>query len=216
MGVQYSLNFGAVTFVEVSRGDSVVDRVIELGRAAPTSPYYEAADMLGGNLVSLGSNGISVTGFDRRLATLNIGVAGSSVASELAVSGAPLEDVAGYSRQIRGQRFEFVPAHQVNLFGKENFMVAWVREDGTIGKLEDRQFKGSLELCPGLPIAYGDDVQSLLVAWEATVTPEAYRDCDLVFNSSANGNVLFDITSIAYRRSFSVIDGRAINVSVWE
>jgi hypothetical protein len=216
LAVQYSLNFGAVTFVEVSRGDNLVDRVIELGRVAPVSPYYEAADMLGSNLVSLGSNGISVVGFDRRLGTLNVGVAGSSAAAELAVSGAPLEDVAGYSRQIRGQRFEFVPAHEVNLFGKENFMVAWVREDGTIGKLENRQFKGSLELCPGLPVAYGDDVQSLLLAWERTVSPEVYRDCDLVFNSSANGNVLIDISSIAYRRSFSVIDGRAINVSVWE
>jgi len=216
LGVQYSLNFGAVTFVEVSRGDSVVDRVIEQGRAAPVSAYYEAADMLGGNLVSLGSNGIQVTGFDRRLATLNIGIAGSSAASELWVSGAPMEDVAGYSRQIRGQRFEFVPAHQVNLFGKENFVVAWVREDGTIGKIEDRSFKGSLELCPGLPVSYGDDVQSQLLAWESTVTPEAYRDCDLVFNFSANGNVLLDITSIAYRRSFAVVDGRALNVSVWE
>jgi hypothetical protein len=216
LAVQYSLNFGAVTFVEVSRGDSVVDRVIEQGRVAPVSAYYEAADMLAGNLVSLGSNGITVTGFDRRLATLDIGIAGSTAASVLSVSGSPLEDVSGYSRQIRGQRYEFVPAHQVNLFGKETFLVAWVREDGTIGKVEDRQFKGSLELCPGLPLANGDDVQAQLLAWETTVAPEAYRDCDLVFNYSANGNVLLDVTSIAYRRSFAVVDGRAINVSVWE
>ena len=172
--------------------------------------------MLGGGLISLGSNAISVTGFDRRLATLNIGIAGSDAPSELVVSGSPMQDVAGYSRQIRGQRYEFIPSHQVNLFGKENFMVAWVREDGTIGRLEDRQFKGSLELCPGLPISYGDDVQAALLAWEGSVAPELYRDCDLVFNYSANGNVLLDITSIAYRRSFDVIDGRAINASVWE
>jgi hypothetical protein len=138
------------------------------------------------------------------------------VASELVVSGAPLEDVAGYSRQIRGERYEFVPSHQVNLFGKETFLVAWVREDGTIGKIENRGFKGSLELCPGLPIRYGDDVKGALLAWEAAVTPEQYRDCDLVFNYSENGNVLLDITSIAYRRSFAVIDGRALNVAVWE
>ena len=273
LNVQYSLNFGAVTFVEVGRGDSPIDRLIEQGRPAPAAPppatpppagpapddaapddaapddaapddaapdeaapdeavppapapapepapapatYYQASDMLGGGLISLGSNAISVTGFDRRLATLNIGIAGSDAPSELVVSGSPMQDVAGYSRQIRGQRYEFIPSHQVNLFGKENFMVAWVREDGTIGRLEDRQFKGSLELCPGLPISYGDDVQAALLAWEGSVAPELYRDCDLVFNYSANGNVLLDITSIAYRRSFDVIDGRAINASVWE
>jgi hypothetical protein len=218
LNAQYSLNFGAVTFVEVSRGDSVIDRVIEQGRApseAP-APYYEAADMLTAGLVSLGSNGISITGFDRRLATLDIGIAGSAAATTLEVSGSPLEDVAGYSRQIRGERYEFVPAHQVNLFGKETFVVAWVREDGTIGKLENRQFKGSLELCPGLPIAYGDEVQQALLAWESSVSAEQYRDCDLVFNYSENGNVLLDITSIAYRRSFAVVDGRALDVSVWE
>jgi hypothetical protein len=258
LNVQYSLNFGAVTFVEVSRGDTAIDRVIEQGRVAPAAPppsapppeapppdaddpdaaaadagappepepapaaatpappYYLASDMLSGGLVSLGSTAITVTAFDRRLATLSIGIAGSSAATELVVSGSPREDVAGYSRQIRGQRFEFVPSNEVNLFGKENFLVAWVREDGSIGKLENRQFKGSLELCPGLPVSYGDDVQAALLAWEGSVPPEQYRDCDLVFNYSANGNVLLDITSIAYRRSFSVIDGRAINASVWE
>ena len=214
LSAQYSLNFGAVTFVEASRGGSAIDRVIEQGRAAPATPYFEASELLSSGLVSLGSNGIQVTGFDRKLATLTIGVAGA--ASELSVSGSPMQDVAGYSRQIRGQRYEFIPSHQVNLFGKENFVVAWVREDGTIGKLENRQFKGSLELCPSLPLRYGDDVQAALLAWEATVPPEQYRDCDLVFNYSENGNVLLDVTSIAYRRSFDVVDGRAINVSVWE
>jgi hypothetical protein len=221
---QYSLNFGAVTFVEVSRGDSLIDRVLDAGRALrdPLPAYYEAADMkTAGGLVSLLSTNLRVTGFDRRLATLDIdidpdGPDGPAPATALTVSGAPLEDVAGYSRQIRGERYEFVPAHQVNLFGKETFVVAWVREDGTIGKLENRQFKGSLELCPGLPISYGDDVQEALVAWEATVSPQQYRACDLVFNYSENGNVLFDITSIAYRTSFDVVDGRAIDVSVWQ
>jgi hypothetical protein len=242
---QYSLNFGAVTFVEVSRGESVIDRVIEQGRAvaeappiqappvtegpppvqappgeapppaAAPAPYYEAADMLADGLVSLGSNGISVTGFDRQLATVTIGI-NSSVASELVVSGAALEDAAGYSRQIRGERFEFVPSHQLNLFGKETFLVVWVRADGTIGKIENRQFKGTFELCPGLPLQLGDDVKGALLSWESSVSPEQYRDCDLVFNYSPNGNVLLEVASIAYRRSFAVVDGRALNVSVWE
>jgi hypothetical protein len=218
LNAQYSLNFGAVTFVEVSRGDSLIDRVLEQGRAPSEAPasYYLAADMLSTGLVSLRSSAISVSGFDRRLATLDISIGDGSASTPLQVSGAPLEDVAGYSRQIRGERYEFVPAHQVNLFGKETFVVAWVREDGSIGKLENREFKGSLELCPGLPIARGDDVKQALLAWESAVSPEQYRDCDLVFNYSENGNVLLDITSIAYRRSFSVIDGRALDVSVWE
>ncbi len=212
---QYSLNFGAITSVEVSRGDSAVDRLIDGGRAAMTTPYFQASEMLGGALVSLGSNALAVTGFDRQLGTLTLSIAGGTPA-ELQVSGSSFEDRAGYQRQIRGARYEFVPAHQLNLFGKENLLVAWVREDGTIGRVDDRQFKGALELCPGLPIVYGDDVRQKLLAWEGTVSANQYRDCDLVFNSSANGNVLFDITSIAYRRMFSVIDGRAVTVAVWE
>jgi hypothetical protein len=92
----------------------------------------------------------------------------------------------------------------------------WIREDGTIGKVENRLFKGELELCAGLPIRYGDDVQEKLLAWERTVPVNAYRDCEVVFNYSPNGNVLDSIASIANRRSFIVVDGRAVTASVWE
>jgi len=217
LGALYSLNFGAITTVQVSRGESIIDRVIDEGRgASPTTPYFEAEQMLAGTLVSLGSSGFAVDSADRQKETLSVTVSGLAAPTQLEVSGFPLEDVSGYLRQIRGERFEFVPSHQLNLFGKETALVVWVREDGSIGKVEDRQFKGQLELCPGLPIAYGDDVQRELLAWEALVSPSEYRDCDLAFNYSENGNVLADITSIGYRRSFALIDGRAVTASVWE
>jgi len=82
--------------------------------------------------------------------------------------------------------------------------------------VENRQFKGALELCPGLPITYGDDVQQQVLAWEQSVSPSEYRDCELTFNYSANGNVLSDVTSIGHRVSFDVVDGRAVTASVWQ
>jgi hypothetical protein len=212
----YSLNFGAITSVQVSRGESVIDQVIDAGRGGGPTPYFEASQMLGGTLVSLGSTGISVDAVDRQLKTLTVSVNGLGAPAALQVSGSPIEDVTGYMRQIRGERYEFVPSDQVNFFGKETFLVLWVREDGSIGKVENRQFKGALELCPGLPITYGDDVQQRVLAWERTVSPSLYRDCELTFNFSANGNVLADITSIGNRVSFAVVDGRAVTASVWE
>ena len=69
---------------------------------------------------------------------------------------------------------------------------------------------------PGLPIRYGDDVKSKLLAWERSVPVNSYRDCEIVFNYSPNGNVLDSVASIANRRSFIVVDGRAVTASVWE
>jgi hypothetical protein len=212
----YSLNFGAITSVQVSRGESAIDRVIDEGRGGGPTPYFEASQMLGGTLVSLGSTGIKVDAVDRQLKTLTVSVNGLAAPEALQVSGTPLADVAGYMRQIRGERYEFVPSDQVNFFGKETFLVLWVRADGSIGKVENRQFKGALELCPGLPISYGDDVQQQVLNWEQTVSPSQYRDCELTFNYSANGNVLADVTSIGNRVSFAVVDGRAVTASVWE
>jgi hypothetical protein len=215
--VQYSLNFGAVTSVSVSRGDSAIDRAIDAGRGGvATAPYFEAQQMLDGTLLSLGSSAIVVDSVDRRLGTLKVSVNGLAAPTELQVAGASLEDLSGYMRQIRGERYEFVPSHQLDLFGKETALVLWVRQDGSIGKVQNLDFKGSLELCAGLPIRYGDDVKQKLLEWQASGTPQDYRDCDLVFNYSANGNVLADITSIGNRVSFDVIDGRAINAAVWE
>ena len=217
LDVQYSLNFGAVTYVEVSRGQSEIDRLISNGRGPSVIPYFQAAEMLGGTTVSLGSDVIQVSDFDRRLNTLTLRI-DEQVGPDylLEVPGYPLQDLNGYQRQIRGQRYEFVPAHEMDLFGKETILVIWIREDGTIGRVEDRLFKGALELCPGLPIRYGDDVRSKLLAWERTVSPNEYRDCDLTFNYSSNGNVLDSVASLSNRTDFLVVDGRAVTASVWE
>jgi hypothetical protein len=216
LGTVYNLNFGAITTVQVSRGESPIDRVIDLARGGGPTPYFEAEQMLGGTALSLGSNAVVVEGVDRQLETLMVSFAGLSQPAQLQVSGFPRTDANGYLRQIRGERYEFVPSDQVNLFGKETVLVLWVREDGTIGKVENRGFKGSLELCAGLPIAYGDDVQQELRVWESSVTPEQYRACELTFNYSVNGNVLGEIASIGNRVAFTVQDGRAITASVWE
>lgn len=216
LGAQYSFNFGAVTAVTISRGGSSIDRLIDGSRVAPATPYFESADMLAGTTLSLGSNAIRVDGFDRRLSTVDIAVTGpDGEEASYQVSGTPLEDFEGYARQLRGERFEFVPAHQVNLLGKETTLALFVRQDGRIGRIDNPGFKGALELCPGLPIRYGDDVRQALLAWQASVGEAQYRACDVVFNYSANGNVLVDITSIANRRSLSLVDGRATAASVW-
>jgi hypothetical protein len=212
----YSLNFGAITSVQVSRGESAIDRVIDEGRGGAPTPYFEAPEMLGGTVVSLGSTGIKVDAVDRQLRTLSVSVNGLAAPTALQVSGSPLADASGYLRQIRGQRYEFVPSDQVNFFGKETFLVLWVRQDGSIGKVENRQFKGALELCPGLALSYGDNVQEQILAWEQSVSPSEYRNCELTFNYSANGNVLGEVASIGNRVSFAVVDGRAVTVSVWE
>lgn len=216
LGAVYNLNFGAITTVQVSRGESPIDRVIDLARGGGPGPYFEAAQMLGGTALSLGSDALVVDGVDRQLQTLTVSLSGLAEPAQLQVSGLPRADANGYLRQIRGERYEFVPSDQVNLFGKETVLVVWVREDGTIGRLENRGFKGSLELCAGLPIAYGDDLQQKLRVWESSVAPEQYRVCELTFNYSANGNVLGQIASIGNRVAFSLQDGRAITAAVWE
>src|SRR5689334_21242461 len=172
--------------------------------------------MLGGSMLSPGSTAVHVDSVDRKRATLSVTVNNPAAPARLQVSGSPIQDVTGYMRQIRGERYEFVPSDQVNFFGKETFLVVWVRADGTIGKVENRAFKGTLELCPGLPIAYGDDVQQQILAWEQSVSPNEYQDCELTFNYSENGNVLGDVTSIGNRVAITVVDGRAVTASVWE
>jgi hypothetical protein len=210
---QYSLNYGAVTYVRVGRGDSEIDRLV----APATGPYFSAADMRTDPLVGLTAATIQVADFDRQLETLTLRI-DEQVGDDyiLEVSGYPLQDLSGYNRQIRGERYEFVPAHEMHLFGKETILVIWIREDGTVGKVENRQFKGEIELCAGLPIRYGDDVQQKLIAWEQTATENDYRDCEVVFNYSANGNVLDGIASISNRIEFVVVDGRAVTAAVWE
>lgn len=219
LNVQYSLNFGAITAVFVERGTSEIDDVLNEAAAGIDRDftYFEAYMAKRDSAYSLGGTGIGVAEFDRQLGTLGVFLQrGFGRPLGLNVTGAPIEDNAGYFRQIRGERSEFIPAHEVGLYGKETVMLAYVREDGTIGRINVGTFKGQVELCDGLPISYGDDVRQKIIEWEATVTPNDYRDCEIVFNYSPNRNILDSITSIANRTSFVVVDGRAVTVSMWQ
>ena len=219
LNVQYSLNFGAITAVFVERGDSEIDLILnEAARGVDQdAQYFELwmAAAAEGSQYGLGGTGVGVRSFDRQLGTLEVLLQRFGRPLGLDVTGTPIEDNSGYYRQIRGERFEFVRAHEVALYGKETILLVYVREDGTIGRVNQGLFKGPVRLCAGLDVVYGDDVRAQIEAWEATVPPNTYRDCELVFNYSENRNVLNSITSIANRTSITVVDGRAVTASIW-
>lgn len=218
--VQYSLDFGGVSFVRANRGYSDIDDLINYAhdQSGSTNAYFEFSDVLRpGHLLSLGAQEISVTSFDRQLTTLRIRYTrGVGTNRNLTVSGDPIEDLNGYTKQLRGQRYEFVPANVVRLYGKESVVLAYIHEDGTLGRVNMGTFKGTIPLCNGLDIAYGDNVRTALSAWEKSVTTAQYRDCELVFNYSENGNVLLSVTSLFNRRSVAVVNGRAVTASAWQ
>lgn len=219
--VQYSLNFGAITAIFVERGFNRVDEAFNAVAEVAGRPYYDislAAD--DSHPLGLGGDGVTVRGFDRQLDTLDVTIKklksdGTTEDVQLTVAGSPVVDMNGYQRQIRGQRFEWVPADVVHLYGKETFATVYVESDGLIGRVDLGTFKGTMELCPGLPIRYGDNVAQRVSDWSRTVPQATYADCELVFNRSANGNVLDDITSLKYRQRLVVVAGRAVSASVW-
>ena len=131
------------------------------------------------------------------------------------VAGAHVLDQSGYTRQIQGERYEFILANQVYLYGKESLLIFYVEEDGAIGKVVQPVFKGTIGLCPGLEIGYGDDVRSEVIAWEAMVGLDAARDCEVVFNYSENGNVLDSVASLREKVSLTTIGGRAVTAAIW-
>ncbi|MBI2377011.1 MAG: hypothetical protein HYV07_23625 [Deltaproteobacteria bacterium] len=225
LDVQYSLDFGAVTFITVSRGGSEIDELYEsiLDRvntaAGTTEAYYSIAMSMAdtaGNSYALGGSAIAIRGFDRRLAMLDavLAVPGGQTL-RIPVSGDPIEDQNGYFKQIRGERWEFVPAHVVRLYGKETVAAFWVEGDGKIGKVSQADFKGEIELCDGLMIRYGDDVRREVEAWIASAGDDAARDCELVYNYSPNGNVLDSVASLTHRVELTAYDGRAVTASIW-
>jgi hypothetical protein len=232
--VQYSLNFGAITAISVERGESEVDAVFSrvnrsvweaLGAPAPS--YYDmriAAEAIEMNPLRLGGTGIEVGDVDRTLATLDVTLVlgeGDGDRVELTVPGTALEDRAGFLRQLRGQRYEFVPAHAVTLYGKETIQVFHVLEDGTIGRIEQRVFKGSQVLCIGpsreqhLRVRFGTDVRDEVEAWRARVGDDVYSTCELVFNYSPDGHVLNGVASLTNRVELMTVAGRATTIAVW-
>jgi hypothetical protein len=230
--VQFSLNFDSLSAVSIERGRSKLDDVYagwnQRARPRPglgqeKSPYY-GADLARGDLetnpLALGGPGIQVLGFDRRLGTLDIELeapreGGGSEKLELTVSGDPLEDRNGYLRQIRGRRYEFVPANVVQLQGRETSMIFWVEADGLIGRVAEGRFKHPVNLCPGLAISYGDDVRAKVAAFAEARGDQAFRDCEITYNYSANGNVLDEVVSLTNRVSFTISADRAVQVNLW-
>lgn len=218
---QYSLDYGGLSFVTTDRGYSDTDALINLALEQSGSPnaFFEFGDVLReGHLLSLGSDGITVTDYDRQLATLTLRYSRGGVGSNrtLTVSGDPIQDLNGYTKQIRGERFEFVPANVVRLYGKESVVLGYIDGNGVLSRVNMGTFKGTLPLCSGLNIAYGDNVREKLAAWERTVSTAQYRDCEIVFNYSENGNVLLSVTSLANQRQVIVVNNRAVTASAWQ
>lgn len=223
--VQYSLYFGAVTAVTIERGTSEVDDLFAAVSAASNAqgltdtPYYDvrlASVRQTWNPYRLGGDGIVVGDADREDDMLNVqlvNMAGGMV--DLQVPGSRIEDRAGFLRPLRGERSEFVPAHQVVLAGKETAQIFHVLPDGTIGRVQQNQFKAPMTLCPGLRIGFGDEVRTWVDAWHAAVGDSAYQNCELVFHTSADGHVLTGVSSIANRVQFETVAERAVNVAVW-
>ena len=78
-------------------------------------------------------------------------------------------------------------------------------------------FKGPVELCDGLQIRYGDDLPRTIKAWQEASEngATAFRDCELVFDYSADGTVLDGVTSLHNKISFVAIADRAVTARVW-
>ncbi len=230
MNVQYSLSYGAVTALGLGIGYNEIDLVLndwnQEVRPRPgglqggeKSPYYgidlsrQDSDT---HSLALGGSGIRVLDFDRDLDIITVKLLTSEREFlEFSVPGTDIEDRGGYLRQIRGERYEFVPAYAVQLNGKETSMLWYVEAGDRIGKVVQGRFKHPMELCGGLEVSYGDNVRKKVDAWVARRGLQAFRACELVYNYSENGNVLDGVVSLANRVSFVVSNGRATSVSVW-
>ncbi|MED6309155.1 MAG: hypothetical protein VX624_04555, partial [Pseudomonadota bacterium] len=162
--VQFSNSYGAITAVTISRGYSEIDEIYAginasiRGRTdADDYPYYQLdlsrieADV---NPYALGGDAMIITDFDRQLETVTVNLktitpSGAVGRKTLIVPGSTINDRGGYTRQVAGERFEFVPASNVRLLGKETVMDFWVEGDGTIGSVAEYLFKGQIKLCDG-------------------------------------------------------------------
>lgn len=228
--VQYSLNFGAVTAVTVERGQSEIDRVLHsVSNAAFGQPYYlfqmSSAQLAEQNPYALGSSGaIEVGAVDRGLRTLDVTLLSVNAAGEvepvqMTVPGEHMDDRAGFLRQIRGERSEFVPAHEIRLAGKETQLLVHAAPDASgalqLLRVEQSTYKGKARLCSGLDVAYGDDVRRKVEAWHQGVSAEEYQGCELVFNYSEDGNILLSVASLKNRVSVGVVAERAVSAATW-
>ncbi len=234
---QFNLSYDGITAVTIERGYSELDELynglndfVRSNSEAPNSPYFDltlSTTDYPMNGWGLGKTGIDVNGYDRQLETVDVTLRavlanGEFSQLELTVPGTHMDDRSGYLRQLRGERYEFVPAHKVKLYGKETVMVFFIDEAGEVARISQFTFKGGITLCKGasstdnLTVRYGDDVRRTLNAWKNQVGDAVYRDCELVFNYSPNGNVLDEVVSIKNKVSFWTVSERASTASVWK
>ena len=227
---QYSMSYGAITALSVATGFSPVDDIFNAWNqkvrprpgglnAGEKSPYY-GLDLAkidpATHLLSLGGAGLRVIDYTRDLSIVTVDVFDAEGQPQrFTVPGTPPEDRGGFYRQVRGQRYEWIPATSVQLNGKETALLYYVGDDGRIARVVQGRFKGAIPLCPGLSIQFGDRVRDQVEAWAQENGLAAYRSCELVFNSSANGNVLDEVVSLANRVSFTISNGRATSAAVW-
>ena len=108
-----------------------------------------------------------------------------------------------------------MPASVIRVSGRETGMIFYIEADKRIGRVAEGGFKRPVSLCPGLDIAYGDDIREKVEAFTAQAGVDAYRQCEIVFNYSANGNVLDGVASITNRVSFVTVNGRAVQADMW-
>ncbi len=221
--VQYSLNYNAITAITFARGLSQIDTLLGDWRKKilrDDLPYYDLSLSQRSalqNPYALDGKGFKIGAYDRQLKTIEVEFkqANSRDLIKGAVPGTPIEERGGYSRQIRGMRSEFIPATSVQMNGKESTLLFHVEADGQIGRIAQSTFKGALELCPGLEIRYGDYVKQKVEAWADEVGLNSYRQCELFFNYSPNGNIIDSAVSLSKRIEFGLYNGRATSATIW-
>ena len=228
--VQYSLSYGAVTAMGLGTGYNEIDGYLnawnEAVRPRPgglgggvKSPYYgidlARLDPSTHNL-ALGGDGLRILEFDRDLDIVTFEmVTADRQLVELSVPGTDIADRGGYLRQVRGERYEFVPAYGVQVYGKETVITFYVEAGNRIGRVSQGRYKGTMELCDGLEIAFGDNVRRKVDDWVSTRGLQAFRSCEIVYNYSENGNVLDGVSSLANRIQFTISNGRATAAALW-
>jgi hypothetical protein len=181
------------------------------------SPHYSIDLARVDHPFGLGGEGVKLLSIDRLIdiAQVEIKTPNDEILT-YSTSARSAEDGAGYFKQIRGERFEFVPATVVNLYGRDTLIAIYIDEaDGKVGRVYQPLFRNEVILCAGLNVTYGDDLSKMVKAWAESVSNDVYRSCELVYNYSDNGNVLDSVASLANRVSITTSYNRAVAASVW-